>query len=353
MKSLIKQLFAILVGLCLGAILFLDDPTPEPVAQSTPNPAPSAQAPTEGPNPDAAAAASEEKSADELTTEYLRALAHIVDEPSNKPGHTTWKAIYNLQSLVELGPGAVPGIAWLLDRDYEVEYNWYAQPIDVFGISHRLLPRNIKRVRRADVLFPNQDKPNLHYGFPLSLRLGLIEVLERIGGPEAEAALLTRLRSAGKEIELAYSIKGLQVVAPDAHTPEIMTRIKEVLDQRAAVYQTDELEIAARRYLVGINDALNKALEIAKKNEGPVNEGIPYKDSDKTQANRLPVVMSSIFDTTRNLELDAPSELEYVIDRGLKFLDLEHKDIAPTEETIRTNKPSTRGKSRPVSPLLD
>lgn len=331
MKNALKQLFMGVVGFFLAAILFID--TPEPNTKAPEEATESAKAVLPEPAPEASAKdrspSSSEKEGphdNKETDKYLRELVHIVDKPTSHPGHRTWKAIHSLQSLVELGEEAIPGIAWILDRDYEVEYNWYQQPIDVFGISHRILPRNIKKVRRAEVLFPNQDKPNLHYGFPLSLRLGLIEVLERIGGPHAEEALLKRIREAKKEIELAYAIKGLQVVAPDYHTVEIMERIKSLLDVPETIYHTDELEIAARRYLVGLNTALSKALEIAKKNGGPVNEGIPYKDLGDEAKNRLPVVMSSIFDTTRNLELDAPSELEYVIDRGLKYLDIEHKE---------------------------
>lgn len=332
MKNTLKQLFTGIIGFFLAAILFISDPPPESenaleeTLVSAPEiiPTPKTEVETEQ------GSETEGPRDNKKSDDYLRELVHIVDEPTTKPGHTTWKAIYNLQCLVELGDEAIPGIAWILDRDYEVNYNWYQQPIDIFGVSHRLLPRNIKRVRRADVLFPNQDKPNLHYGFPLSLRLGLIEVLERIGGPYAEEALLKRVREAKKEIELAYAIKGLQVVAPDYHTVEITKRIQEILGIPETVYHTDELEIAARRYLVGINDALKKANIAAKKHEGPVNKGIPYKDLDDEAKNRLPVVMSSIFDTTRNLELDAPSELEYAIDRGLKFLELEHKEGEPS-----------------------
>ncbi len=280
MKNALKQLFTGVVGFFLAAILFIEAPEPDTAAPEEVIETAQTVLPESTPE------ATKKKTSDSTsedggpydnkeTDTYLRKLVHIVDEPTTHPGHTTWQAIHILQSLVELGEEAVPGIAWVLDRDYEVHYNWYKQPIDVFGISHRILPRNIKKVRRADVLFPNQDKPNLHYGFPLSLRLGLIEALERIGGPHAEEAFLTRVRSSKKEIELAYAIKGLQVVAPDYHTVEIMERIKEILSVPETVYHTEELEIAARRYLVGINVALNNALEIAKKNEGPVNDGIP------------------------------------------------------------------------------
>ncbi len=352
MKNALKQLFTGVVGFFLAAILFIE--SPEPNTAPPENPVETAKtAKTVMPEASAEAANEQTTSSEpeqdgprdnKETDTYLRTLVHIADEPTNHPGHRTWKAIHSLQSLVELGDEAVPGIAWVLDRDYEVQYNWYQQPIDVFGVSHRLLPRNIKKLRRADVLFPNQDKPNLHYGFPLSLRLGLIEALERIGGPYAEEALLTRVRKATKEIELAYAIKGLQIVAPDFHTMEIMERIEQILGVPETVYHTDELEIAARRYLVGINDALKLALEVAKKNEGPINEGIPYKDLGDDAKNRLPVVMSRIFDTTRNLELDQASELEYVIDRGLKYLDIEHD--AEKEE----NKDGAP--QRPQKPLL-
>ena len=330
MKNALKQLFTGIVGFFLAASLFIESPQPETLATPQEN-ADAAKtvipeaAETTNSDPKETTDTKTDGPRDNKETDiYLRKLVHIVDEPSTNPSHTTWEAIHSLQSLVELGDEAVPGIAWVLDRDHEVHYNWYHQPIDVFGISHRTLPRNLKRVRRADVLFPSQSKPKLQYGFPLSLRLGLIEALERIGGPYAEEALLTRVREAEREIELAYSIKGLQVVAPDYHTDEIKERIKSVLNVPETIFHTDELEIAARRYLIGINTALENAISIAKKNEGPVNEGIPYKDDDAKH--HRPVVMSSIFDTTRNLELEKRSQLESALDRGLEYLDIKHKD---------------------------
>ena len=343
MKNALKQLFTGIVGFFLAAILFIEPPQPETVTPSTGD-----QQAANTVIPETTEATSKKSEAkDDTNSEgprdnketdiYLRKLVHIVDEPTTNPSHTTWEAIHSLQSLVELGDEAVPGIAWVLDRDHEVDYNWYRQPIDVFGISHRILPRNIKRVHRADVLFPSQNQPKLQYGFPLSLRLGLIQALERIGGPYAEEALLTRVREAKREIELAYSIKALQVVAPDFHTEEIQARIKSVLSAPETIYHTDELELAARRFLVGINTALQNALSIAKKNGGPVNEGIPYKDLDDESKHQLPVVMSSIFDTTRNLELESRSKLETAIDQGLKYLDIEHKD-----EEVENLPPSPR-----------
>ena len=356
MKSKLKQIFAATVGFCLAAIIFIESPN-----KTAQKPAASATSPvTETPTETKEAAPPTQ--GEELTTpggprrvkhdpngpvdnkqtdEHLRALVHIADKPTQHPGHRTWLAIYHLQAMVELGEEAVPGIAWVLDRDYEIEFNWYKQPVDVFGISHRVLPRNIQKVRHADMLFPDQEKPNLHYGFPLSLRLGLIEALERIGGPHAEEALLARMRKSTKEIELAYSIKGLQVVSPDYHTAEIRERIKSLLSDPNTIFHNSELEIAARRYLVGLNQALDNAAKIAKEHEGPVNEGIPYKDLKDEGKNRLPVVMSSIFDTTRNLELDAPSQLEYKINRGLEYLDLK-QDEEDGEKARPALDPSSR-----------
>ncbi|MCS1409082.1 MAG: hypothetical protein M2R45_02261 [Verrucomicrobia subdivision 3 bacterium] len=41
--------------------------------------------------------------------------------------------------------------------------------------------------------------------------------------------------------------------------------------------------------------------------------------------------MLSIFGTTWNLEIDAPPKLEYLIDQGLKFMEIDKKDATNKE----------------------
>lgn len=330
MKNTLKQLFAGLVGFFLAAIVLINDGPPAEHRSLDDQGKQSAVIPPPSDSPTKAASADSESNPGELrdnkkTDEYLRALVHIMDEPSTNPGHTTWWAIYNLQCLVELGEEAIPGIAWALDRQHEVPFDWYQQTVDVFGVSHRKLPSNLDRVERTTILFPNRTKPSLHSGIPLSLRLGLIETLERIGGPHAESALLTLLRKTEKEIELAFIVRGLQIVAADFHTNEIMSRITNVLENEQDTSGYSDLDAAARRYLVGLSSALNKVEQELTTKSKKVNRGIPYKDHKETSKPQE-VTMSSIFDSKQNLELEKGSVLQSTIDRGLKFMDLEHEE---------------------------
>ena len=347
MKNTLKQLFAGLVGFFLAAIVLINDGPP---TEHRPLNEQETQRAVIPPSTDSqpSSTAGDESGTDpgelrdnKKADEYLRALVHIKDEQSTNPGHTTWWAVYNLQSLVELGEEAIPGIVWVLEREHELFFDWYQQPVDVFGASHRRLPRNLDRVERTTVLFPNRAKPNLHSGFPVSLRLGLIETLERIGGPHAESALLTLLRNTERELELAFIVRGLQIVAADFHTDEIMSRITTVLEGNQDTSEYTDLDMAARRYLLGLSSALNKLKQELTQKGGPVNRGIPYRDKEETSKPPA-VTMSSIFDSKQNLELETGSVLQSTIDRGLKFMELEHdadKEDGPEPPKLRTKQP--------------
>ena len=64
---------------------------------------------------------------------------------------------------------------------------------------------------------------------PPSLRLGLIDVLDQIGGDQAQGILAEQLDTTGRAIEVAYIARVLQDEAPDKYRDNALKAAKELL----------------------------------------------------------------------------------------------------------------------------
>ncbi len=93
--------------------------------------------------------------------------------------------------------------------------------------------------------------------FPPSLRLGLLEVVKNIGGPEAEALLAGELKSSGRGVEIAYLAGVLQQVGGERYREAALGAARDLLAMPLTTRASNPLDRSDREYLYGVLAAAN------------------------------------------------------------------------------------------------
>ncbi len=143
--------------------------------------------------------------------------------------------VYYLQMLVDLGPECLPLIQDFLKQNKDVDYTG-----DVLNESGERAGRSgftSRNIARTDFLVPP------------SLRLGLVDVLDQIGGEEAQAILAEVLDSTGRGVEVAYIARVLQEEAPNKYRDNALKAAKDLLANPPPIDQPNRLDENARAYL--------------------------------------------------------------------------------------------------------
>ncbi len=140
-----------------------------------------------------------------LTPEQILAMLQTLREPG---AARTRQAIYWLEELAQTGPKAVPAIAAFLASNTEVEF-------DTSSLSGR---------PSRDGRLPGE------FLVPPSLRLGLFDVLRRIGGEAAENALAEALDRTSVGLEVACLTRALQELNPNGHRERALAVARALLD---------------------------------------------------------------------------------------------------------------------------
>ena len=143
--------------------------------------------------------------------------------------------IYHLQMLVDLGPESLPTIQAFLKQNKDVDYvgdvlNESGERVARSGFSSRY-------VARTDFLMPP------------SLRLGLIDVLDQIGGEESETILAQTLDTSGRGVEVAYIARVLEEVAPNKYRENALRAAKDLLSNPPDIDSPNRIDDNARAYL--------------------------------------------------------------------------------------------------------
>jgi hypothetical protein len=151
--------------------------------------------------------------------------------------------IHQFESLVDLGYDALPAIKDFLSRFEEVDYSAdNARPPDLSGSDSErgpggLTPGWARGRVQSDILLPP------------SLRLGLVEVLKTIDGPEAQKILAEMLSTTGRGVEVAYTAKALQEMAPDRYREPALTAAKDLLNNPPKIERPNRLDENSKGYL--------------------------------------------------------------------------------------------------------
>jgi hypothetical protein len=167
----------------------------------------------------------------------LDALTKLDPIESDYRNQTLRQVVYYLELLGHHGSAALPVI-----RDF------LAQNIDVDYASPEAAARESGERSRSRFV-ASRASARTDYLVPPSLRLGLLDVLERIGGPDAEQILANTLRTTGRGVEVAYLARILQELAPDRYRELAVGAAKELLLRPPDIENPNRLDDNARNYL--------------------------------------------------------------------------------------------------------
>jgi hypothetical protein len=141
------------------------------------------------------------------------------------------RAVYFLESLVDRGDAALPGIAKFLERNVDLELQSLARhKAQIAKEEKNAGGKGAKKLAApAWNYFRPFPKPN--DSFPATLRLGLLEVVAAIGSTRAEQLLLTILENTGRGVEVAYLEIALQEIARDLYVEKILEAARRLLTE--------------------------------------------------------------------------------------------------------------------------
>jgi hypothetical protein len=139
------------------------------------------------------------------------------------------QAVYWLEELALRGTAAVPAIREFLARYEDVEFD-----------TSQFQGKNAR------------DRLPLDFALPPSLRLGLFNVLRRIGGEDAEKTLAESLARTGRGVEVAYLAGVLQEMAPNKYRDQALAVARALLANAAPLSATGPLDRNHRDYLFGV-----------------------------------------------------------------------------------------------------
>jgi|GEM_PF-1876559 hypothetical protein len=154
---------------------------------------------------------------------------------------TLKQVIHQLEQLSECGPGAVPAIReFLLTKE---DVNYFAFPEDTqstnqFGPMGG--PPGAQQQFRRMMFMRNQNRGNQIV--PQSLRLGLIETLQEIGGPQAESVLAEIISTTSSGPEIYAIAQALNTMAPGKYNDLILNTARGMLASLSAMESTPQVE---------------------------------------------------------------------------------------------------------------
>ena len=148
--------------------------------------------------------------------------------------------IYYTQMLAEMGPESVTVIQEFLKKNQDVDY------------SGDLINASGERVGRHGVAFASRSITRTDFIVPPSLRLGLVDVLEQIGSPEAIGVLVEMLDTTGRGVEVAYLARVLQDESPNQYRENALKAAKDLLANPPAIDQPNRLDENSRAYLYSV-----------------------------------------------------------------------------------------------------
>jgi hypothetical protein len=174
-------------------------------------------------------------SAEEILARLARLNPETSDESRN---HVLRQVVYNLQLLASLGDEALPVIHAFLKQNQDMDYS-----VDVLNAAG-------ERVGRAAASsWASRNVTLTDFLVPPSLRLGLIDVLDQIGGESAQGILAEVLDTTGRGVEVAHIARVLQREAPGKYRDVALKAAKELLANPPPINQPNRIDDNARAYL--------------------------------------------------------------------------------------------------------
>ena len=144
------------------------------------------------------------------------------------------------ESLAEQGDTAVPHIRDFLRKMEDVDFI-------IDQRSEKDIDKEKEHWRSRMVNVP------LEFEYPPSLRIGLIEILAEIGGPDAQDAIAEVLTSSGRGFEVAYSANKLRsMLGKDAYRDEALNVAHDLLTDPIDIVGGNKFDAASKQYLFAV-----------------------------------------------------------------------------------------------------
>ena len=144
------------------------------------------------------------------------------------------------ESLAEQGDTAVPHIRDFLRKMEDVDFI-------IDQRSEKDIDKEKEHWRSRLVNVP------LEFEYPPSLRIGLIEILAEIGGPDAQDAIAEVLTSSGRGFEVAYSANKLRsMLGKDAYRDEALNVAHDLLTDPIDIVGGNKFDAASKQYLFAV-----------------------------------------------------------------------------------------------------
>lgn len=176
-------------------------------------------------------------------TQILNKLIELKPNEYEPRNQTFREVIYYLQSLAHAEDYSLPVIRDFLAQNVDVDY---AQSnVNAAGERNSRGAFYSRNVVRTDFLVPP------------SLRLGLLSVLEQIGGVEAEEILAYTLATTARGVEVAYLARILQDMRPDYYREAAIAAARELLSNPPAYESPNRLDENAKAYLYQVLSMYN------------------------------------------------------------------------------------------------
>ena len=199
--------------------------------------------------------------------------------------------IHHLVGLTKSRENAIPAIRGFLESKLDIEYDSTAQNFDRENQAAR------EAESRGEEAQPNGIGSFIKSGFgsyfmsnmvaqmkrelePGSLRLGLFDVLQDIGGAEAESLLAHELSQTGRGLEVAYLDRILSDIAEGQYKEQVLNVTYDLLVTPPAPTGSSLLDESSRLFLFAIlvkyKDAtfVNTAKLMIINNEGRVDGAV-------------------------------------------------------------------------------
>jgi hypothetical protein len=170
-------------------------------------------------------------SAQEILEKLLKLNPSVGEEARNRIFR---QIVHHLQMLVDLGPEALPVVQVFLQQNKDVDY--VSEPLNESG----------ERIRTG---FTSRFVARTDFLVPPSLRLGLVDVLDQIGGEEAEAVLAEVLDTSGRGVEVAYVARVLEETNPGKYRDNALKAAKDLLANPPSIDLPNRIDDNARAYL--------------------------------------------------------------------------------------------------------
>ena len=168
--------------------------------------------------------------------DIIEELIGIKMTASNRlAGHRRLSFLF--ESLAEHGDKAVPYIQDFLRKMEDVDFT-------IDQLSAKDLDKEKEYWRSRIINVP------LEFEYPPSLRIGLIDILAEIGGPNAQDAIAEVLTSSGRGFEVAYSANKLRsMLGRDAYREEALNVAQDLLATPIEIIGGNKFDAASKQYL--------------------------------------------------------------------------------------------------------